>query len=74
MRDLLETEDMETYQLDKYRHKMHHKVKLTLGNGSITEGYMQPWDDEFIYLTLNDGASGGKVEISKVRTIEFPDD
>jgi hypothetical protein len=66
--------EMESHQLDRYRHKMHHKVKLTLNDSSTIEGNIQPWDDKYIYLTLDDGAAGGKVEISHVRSIEFPDD
>jgi hypothetical protein len=43
-------------------------------DGSTIEGNMQPWDDEYVYLTLNEGASGGKVKIADIKRIEFPDE
>lgn len=61
-------------QLNNYKNRMHHKAVFNLKDGSKTEGFMQPWDDEFVYLTLNEGSSGGKVKIADIVSISFPND
>jgi hypothetical protein len=66
---------MTRYDLERsYKHKMHHHAIFNMADGSTVEGNMQPWDDEYVYLTLNEGASGGKVKIADIKRIEFPDE
>jgi hypothetical protein len=52
---------------------MHHHAILRLADGTTKEGYAQPPDDEYVYLTGLDGTSAGKVTISDIQSIEFPD-
>lgn len=62
-------------QMDaQYRHKIHHHAVFKLTDGSTKEGYMQPWDENYVYLTALDGTSAGRVELESIRSIDFPED
>jgi hypothetical protein len=50
----------------RFSGKIHHKAVFTMKDGSKTEGYAQPNDQEYVYLTSLDGASGGKVHIEDI--------
>lgn len=54
--------------------KFHHHAVFTLNDGSTKEGYMQPPDEQNVYLTALDGTSAGSVAIADIRSIRFPDD
>ena len=61
-------------EVERYKHKMHHLAVFHMKDGQDITGNMQPWDDEYIYITINNGAAGGKVKISEIQRIEFPND
>jgi hypothetical protein len=54
--------------------KFHHHALFTLNDGSTREGYMQPPDEQNVYLTALDGTSAGSVAIADIKSIRFPDD
>lgn len=54
--------------------KIHHLAKITLNDGSTKEGYIQPPDDQYAYLTALDGTTGGKVAIADIKQLDFPND
>ncbi len=64
---------MTKYDMERYKNKMHHRAVFTLTDGTSKEGYMQPWDDEFVYLTTLDGGSAGRVALAEVKNVTFPD-
>lgn len=51
----------------------HHHAIVTLNDGTTKEGYAQPPSEEFCYLTALDGSSAGKVALTDIKNIEFPD-
>jgi hypothetical protein len=59
---------------NRVRGRFHHHAIFHLEDGSTKEGYMQPNDDQNVYLTTLDGQSGGSVKISEIKSIEWPDD
>lgn len=65
---------MTNREIQSYRNRMHHFAKFYMQDGSTVEGNMQPFDDEYVYLTLEGGKSGGKLKISEIQRIEFPND
>lgn len=56
------------------RGKVHHRAIIHKHSGGTQEGYLQPWDDEAVYLTSLEGDSAGKVALSDIQRIEWPDD
>ena len=65
-------------QLREFTHrvagKFHHHAVFHLQDGTTKEGYMQPNDDQFVYLTTLSGESGGAVAIADITSVEFPED
>lgn len=53
--------------------KFHHKAIFTLNDGSTKVGYMQPFDDEKVYLTGLNGVGLGSIRITDIQSVEFPD-
>lgn len=54
------------------RGKIHHFARFTLRGGETKEGYMQPFDEDFVYLTAQDGTSAGKIALDEIINVEFP--
>ncbi len=65
---------MNTYEFQsRVQGHTHHHAVFTMSDGSTVEGYMQPNDKEYVYLTKLDGTSGGKLAIADIKSVEFPD-
>jgi hypothetical protein len=64
---------MTSQDMERYHHKMHHRVVITTKSGEKREGYMQPWDERAVYLTALDGSSAGSVLLSEISDVSFPE-
>ncbi len=53
---------------------MHHYCTITKTNGEAISGNFQPFDEEFVYLTIDNGAAGGKIPLDEIRSIDFPNE
>lgn len=66
---------MNSQQMERVcRGKVHHRAIIRKQDGTSAEGYLQPWDEDFVYLTTLDGGSAGKVALADITNIEFPDE
>lgn len=65
---------MTRYQFERAtKGKFHHKAVFTLSDGTTVEGYMQPFDDTYVYTTDLDGTAGKRIALADIKNISFPD-
>ncbi len=64
---------MTRQQIERYKHFMHHRAVFHLRDGTTKEGYMQPFDNEKVYITTIDGTSAGSIKLEDIARIEFPE-
>ena len=57
---------------DRIRGHMHHRIIITLDNGDVINGHMQPNDGVYTYLTLPNN-TGFKCLISSIRSLYWPE-
>jgi hypothetical protein len=66
---------MTLYQFKSHTQgRMHHLAVFTMNDGTTVKGNMQPDDGDYVYLTLDDGLSGGKLRITDIQSVDFPND
>lgn len=54
---------------------VHHYAVFHMTDGTQVSGFMQAYNDEFVYLTLDEnGKAGGKLKLAEIRSVEFPRD
>ncbi len=62
-------------QMERFKSVMHHKVVITLNDGTAVKGLIQPWSQTTIYLTPLGDAEGKAIEvpIADVRSVDAED-